>query len=92
MNLSFVDRALFDVASHMRLGSGLWLGVEFLDPFPRIRLCDHLADRGDIGRRVFGVEIAPRLLLGAREFAFESKHESEILAHRFGIVLGKSEI
>jgi hypothetical protein len=51
-------------------------------------LRDHPPDRGDIGRRVLGVEIAPRHLLGAREFAFEGKDESEILAHRFvGIVL-----
>ena len=88
MSLSFVDRALFDIASHVGRGDGPWLGVGFLDPFPRIRLRDHPPDRGYIGRRVLGVEIAPRHLLGVREFAFEGKDESEILAHRFvGIVL-----
>ena len=65
-------------------------GLEFerLDLFPRIRLHDHPPDRGDIGRCVLGVEIAPCHLLGAREFAFEGQDESEILAHRFvGVVL-----
>ncbi|MGI8568476.1 MAG: hypothetical protein ACR2KT_05120 [Methylocella sp.] len=50
----------------------------------------HVFDCAIIRRRVLGVEIAPRHLLGAREFAFEGKDESEILAHRFvGIVLGR---
>ena len=88
MSLSFVDRALFDVASHVRLGGGVWLGVGFLDPFPRIRLRDHPPDRSYISRRILGAEIASRHFLSVREFAFEGKDESEILAHRFvGIVL-----